>query len=236
MFLHFSGDCNFRQSQTTSLPSRLQDSIITESVPRRNSIHFRSVVTNCIDRMEEDFSHRFSSENTDVWRSMESLLPSSANFLDLTDLEPLYKYAITIPKVKSQMLSEALGKGNLDAECRVYRRVLLKEQEKGAFLHDSRNTVDLNKVCAYMAKSHIDCAPVLTILYRIAATAGYASARVECLFSALSKIDAPQRRCQTSQRESNLTFLHFERKTLMALKYDDFIKVWDSKPRKLSFK
>ena len=124
----------------------------------------------------------------------------------------------------------------MDAEYRVYRRILLKEYDKGVFLHENHKKVDLNKVCAFMVKAHIDCAPVLTMLYRVAATAGYASARVECLFSALTKVDAPQRRRQATKRESNLTFLHFERTTLMSLEFDDFVKVWDSTNRKLSFK
>ena len=124
----------------------------------------------------------------------------------------------------------------MDAECRVYRRILLKEYDKGVFLHENHKKVDLNKVCAFMVKAHIDCAPVLTILYRVTATAGYASARVECLFLALTKVDAPQRRRQATKQESNLTFLHFERTTLMSLEFDHFVKVWDSKNRKLSFK
>ena len=82
----------------------------------------------------------------------------------------------------------------MDAECRVYRRILLKEYDKGIFLHENHKKVDLNKVCAFMMKAHIDCAPVLTMLYRVAATAGYDSAHVECLFSALTKVGAPQRR------------------------------------------
>ena len=124
----------------------------------------------------------------------------------------------------------------MDAECHVYRCILLKEYDKGVFLHENHKKVDLNKVCAFMVKAHIDCAPVFTMLYRVAATAGYASARVECLFSALTKVDAPQRRRQATKRESNLTFLHFERTTLMSLEFDDSVKVWDSKNRKLSFK
>ena len=124
----------------------------------------------------------------------------------------------------------------MNVECRVYRRILLKEYDKGVFLHENHKKVDLNKVCAFMVKAHIDCAPVLTMLYRVAATAGYASARIECLFSALTKVDAPQRRRQATKRESNLTFLHFERTTLMSLEFDDSVKVWDSKDRKLSFK
>ena len=124
----------------------------------------------------------------------------------------------------------------MNAECRIYRRILLKEYDKGVFLHENHKKVDLNKVCAFMVKAHIDCAPVLTMLYPVAATAGYASARVECLFSALTKVAAPQRRRQATKRESNLTFLHFERTTLISLEFDDSVKVWDSKNRKLSFK
>ena len=124
----------------------------------------------------------------------------------------------------------------MDEECRVYLRILLKEYDKGVFLHENHKKVDLNKVCAFMVKAHVDCAPVITMLYRVAATAGYASARVECLFSALTKVDAPQRRRQATKRESNLKFLHFERTTLMSLEFDDSAKVWDSKNRKLSFK
>ena len=54
----------------------------------------------------------------------------------------------------------------MDAECRVYRRILLKEYDKGVFLHENHKKVDLNKVCAFMVEAHIDCAPVLTMLYR----------------------------------------------------------------------
>ena len=154
---------------------------------------------------------------------------SSSFLMDVNGLEPLFNYAITIPIIKTKMLSEALTKADLDGECRVYRRILLKEHEKGCFRHDSREAVDVNKICAFMVRNHIDCAPVLTLLYRVAA-------RVECLFSALSKIDAPQRRGQTTKRESKLGFLHFERQTLMSLKFADFLKIWESKPRKMSFK
>ena len=55
----------------------------------------------------------------------------------------------------------------MDAKCRVYRCMLLKEYDKGVFLHENHKKVDLNKVCAFMVKAHIDCAPVLTMLYRV---------------------------------------------------------------------
>ena len=149
----------------------------------------------------------------------------------------LYKWATTIPTVKSKFAKQHLGKGDLDAECRVFRKVLLKELEKGLFVHDSRKGhIDLTKVVVYMLKNHSETAPVLTILYQLAVTAGYASARCECVFSALTKIDVPQRRRQKTKRETNLTFLHFERKTLMTIQYEDFLRVWESKPRRLNFK
>ena len=42
-------------------------------------------------------------------------------------------------------------------------------------------------------------------------------------------------RIQTTKRETDLTYLHFEGKTLMELKFDNFLKIWQSKPRKLFF-
>ena len=86
-----------------------------------------------------------------------------------------------------------------------------------------------------MRKQHSTTALTLTIMYRVAATAGFASARVESLLSALTKIDAPQRRSMDTEREADLTFLFYEKDTLMALKFEDFLKMWQAKPRKLKF-
>ena len=58
---------------------------------------------------------------------------------------------------------------------------------------------------------------------------------VECLFSSLSAIDTAQRRSMTSKREADLTYLLFERKTLQSLTFNDFLKEWKKKPRKLCF-
>ena len=232
----FPGDST-RPNRRTSLPGYLNDSVITDFVPQRNNNNLRSIVTNCIDRMEEDFNRRFSSENTAIWSALEYLVPSSyTTFLDYTLIAPLFSWATTIPAVKQRFIQEQLTTTNLEAECRVFSRILGKEYEAGSFEHDTRKgTIDILKVAIYMARNHRETAPVLTTLYRLAITIGYSSARCECVFSSLSKIDAPQRRKQSTKRETNLTFLHFERKTLMNIKFDDFLKVWESKPRKLSF-
>ena len=168
---------------------------------------------------------------------MESLIPCWYDkFLDAQLLKPLFAYILTIPAARNKLLSEKLNESNLIAECQVFQRVLTKELEKGTFKHDTRDGVtDLNKVRRYMVTNHNEAAPILCILYRVSVTAGYASARCECVFSSLTKVDAPQRRKQTVKRETNLTFLYFEKKALMNLKFEDFFRIWSSKPRKLKF-
>ena len=71
-----------------------------------------------------------------------------------------------------------------------------------------------------MLKDYCDAAPILCNMYLIAITAGFASSRVERLFSSLTAIDTAQRRSMTSKREADL----FERKTLPSLTFDDFLK------------
>ena len=93
----------------------------------------------------------------------------------------------------------------------------------------------MNKLCSFMMKQHSINAPTLTIMYRVYAKADFASARVESLFSALIKLDPPQRRRMDTEREADLTFLFYEKDTLMALKFEDFLKMWQAKPRKLKF-
>ena len=212
--------------RTCSIPSHLEDYIITEHLPMYHHAELRRITVECVDQMEEEFSHRFSDENTEVWASMEALLPNSKYFMAIEHLYPLFRYAVNILTIKQTFISESLGKGDFEAECRIFRRILLKEDS----MHDTREKeVDMCKLCVFMDKNHVNNAPILTLLYKLAVTAGYASARVECLFSALTKVDPPQRRRMTTERESNLSFLHFERSTLMELKFEDFLKIWNGK-------
>jgi hypothetical protein len=219
------------------IPSYLRDSVITDFVPQRNNSTLRAVVTSCIDRMEGDFENRFSSENKEVWSAMESLVPCHYDkFMNAQLLAPLFAYILKVPTARNKLLSENSNEANFAAECQVFQRVLVKEMEKGTFKHDKRDgVVDLTKICRYMIRNHSEAAPILCICYRVSVTAGYASARCECVFSSLTKVDAPQRRKQTVKRETNLTFLYFEREAMMELRFEDFFRIWSSKPRKLKF-
>ena len=66
----------------TSLTASLRQSTITDYVPGRNKTKLRTVVTDCIDKMEVDFERRFSPENKTVWSAMDCLvLSDECNFL-----------------------------------------------------------------------------------------------------------------------------------------------------------
>ena len=69
-------------------------------------------------------------------------------------------------------------------------------------------------------------------VYRVASTAAFASARVESLFSALTKIDATQWRSMDTEREADLTFLFYEKDTLIVHKFEDFLKIRQAQAKK----
>ena len=114
----------------TSLPASLRQSTINDYVPGRNKTKLRTVVTDCIDRMEVDFERRFSPENTTVWSAIDCFVPSDESyFLNSKSLAPLYDWAIKIPVVRNKFLAEDLSAQDLAAECRIFKKILLKERE-----------------------------------------------------------------------------------------------------------
>ena len=214
-------------------PPRMEDFFITERLPGNESDSLHQTAKSCLDTLEADFSRRFAPENTTLWSSMECLLPSTSDFMSAEKLKPFYDYCHSIPAVRKIFLSKNLTEMDFKAECQIFKRIIMNE-DNDKFLNQ-RKTYDLNKLCKFMMKTHADTAPTLTVLYRVATTAGFASARVESLFSSLTQIDVPQRRSMTTKRESELTFLYFEKKTLMSITFKEFLAQWRLKPRKLHF-
>ena len=72
----------------------------------------------------------------------------------------------------------------------------------------------MNRVTAMLLECSKDTnTPViLSILYKLAITAGYTQSSVECLFSALTRIDSTQRHRHLIYRNASLAFRHFEKK------------------------
>ena len=86
------------------------------------------------------------------------------------------------------------------------------------------------KVALYMVRNHRETAPVLTTINRLALMIGYSSARCECVFFKPLKD-----RCTTEKEAVVQTGNGLNIPPLMKIKFDDFLKVWESKPRKFSF-
>ena len=98
---------------------------------------------------------------------------------------------------------------NLKAECQVFRPVLSSQKWN---VDPSTKSINVNDVAGYMIKHYSSAAIVLTQLYRLGITAGYASVTNECSFSSLQQADSPRRRSMSPYRECDFTFLYFERK------------------------
>ena len=165
---------------------RMEDFLITERLPGNKQENLHQVAIKCLDFLEQDFARRFSEQNTKLWLSMESLLPTSSSFLDEKQLEPFYSYCINIPAVRNMLRSKDVTKQNFEGECRVFKRVIKAETSN---FYNERQTIDLGKVCTFVMKKLGDKAPTLTVMYRVATTAGFASARCESLFSSLPQVD-----------------------------------------------
>ncbi len=219
-----------RGRRNTQAPQHFHDFIISEHLPSENRPRSNlEIYAETLDVLLFEFDRRFSSNNTSLWKAMQALSPTSNTFMDFDTLKPLYDYSATIPAVKDQLLSSNASLIDLEAECRIFKRVL-KDVEWPKLDH----RIDLVAVSTHVKTHHHDTAPLLATLYNVAITAGWTSARCECVFSTLSKIAAPQRRSMKTTRECDLAYLSYESNVLMKdITFDEFFSEWNSKPRKL---
>ena len=117
-------------------------------------------------------------------------------------MAPLYEWAIKIPLVRNKFLAKDLSAQDLEAKCRIFKKILLGKESH----HETRKgVIDLVKVTTFMVRNHVDTAPVLTMLYRLVVAAGYVSTLRLSIFIPKTRVDAPQ-------RQTDLTYLHFERR------------------------
>lgn len=220
------------QRSSKHLPKAMADFVVTESVPSEKSKRCKSSIFNeCLDKIEAEFARRFSTENIQLWTSMESLSPVSQHFLDASILVLLFDYSNTIPYVRDFFGEQKLSVEDLHCECRILSRVYYGHQ----WARRKDGTIDVLDVYNTIQRHHEKSAIVLLKLFEVAITAGYTSTRVECLFSALTRIDSPQRRSMLSKRESELSFLAFEHEKLNDLTFEDFLVEWKCTPHRFIF-
>ena len=157
-----------RAKQNTCATQYFHDFIISEHIPSEGRLRSNlEIYAQTLDVLLFKFDRRFSSDSTVLWKAMEALSPTSNNFMDFGTLKPLYEHSVTIPVVKDQLLPANASLYDLEAECRIFKRVL-KDVEWPKL--DGR--FDLVAVSKHVRMRHCHTAPVLTTLYNVAITAG----------------------------------------------------------------
>lgn len=169
--------------------------------------------------------------------------PSNIPFLDAEKLKPLLDYIKTILVVIRKV--EELSFDQLKSECDVFRSVLKdfsdrqnrlvelefqkKKAENDAKGKKTKEPKKENKMAQITRFVLTLCgADILQQLYLVAVTAGYSSSVVECVFSALNRVDTCHRRRMTPYREASLTLLHFENTITKAITFEQFLVKWNN--------
>ena len=223
-----------RPTRSKNLPARFysDDILLTERFSKSTSNsslpNLERLAIEIIDNVDAQFTERFSKNNTQLWTSYEVLNPHTDKFLDPYSLRPLYDYALSIPSVKKNLLDSSFE--TLRSECVVFKETLRAQPWK---LKNNGTIENISEVYLYIQNILQFSAKNLAALFHVAATAGYSSARVECAFSALARIDTPLRRHMKTEPELRLAHLHFEKDTVRKITFHIFVKEWNVKPRRL---
>ena len=201
------------------IPSALDDEGVTEE--------FRCVVVELTDCFQMEMESRFTTANTSLWSAMGTLSPSHPDFCNPAFLRPFFEYMLTVPAFKKELSDLHVDDFTaLESECKVFKNVIQRKFDSNA---------DIGDIYVFLRENYSEAAPILTDLFKMCVTCGYASARVECLFSALAYVDAPRRRKSGTDRESALTHLLFERELAKTISFEEFSREWLKKPRSLFF-
>jgi hypothetical protein len=234
-----------------TIPDKYQDYVVVDTLPifhdLNNELELRALAVQVLDTLNSEFDDRFSEFNTQLWLSYASLKPSHTPFLDAKELKPLLDFVRTIPVVSRKV--EDLSFEKLKCECEVFRSVILdfsNKQDTSAELQFQRKksendakgkkteTPKVNKMTQITQFVSSLCgAEILQQMYLVAVTAGYSSSVVECVFSALNRVDTCHRRKMTPYRKTNLTLLHFENAITRDISFEQFLLKWNTKPRRL---
>ena len=191
-------------------------------------LELRRTIEELCDCFQKEMENRFAIANTSLWSSMGALSPTHPHFCDPIFLQPFFEYMLTIPVVRKKLNGlHADDPTAFRSECKVFKNVILRRFES--------SNADVGEVYLFLYENYTEAAPIPTALYKLCMTCGYASARVECLFSALNYIDSP-RRCKSSPwRENALTHPLFEKDIVREITFEEFAQVWLKKPRSLFF-
>ena len=146
--------------------------------------------------------------------------------ITISKLKPLLEYVSTIPwygyLLKDHGSLEDLF-NLLTSECSVFRALLKRK------FGDLDGDHVLSTMYIYVQNQDSLSMIVLSAMFRMAIVAGYSTSTVENSFSARNRVDTDRRRRLSPYKQGDLSLLHL----LQSLAFEDFLKVWKEKSRRL---
>ena len=172
-------------------PSLLSHSVIdtTTGITPDPAMEYRtSVYYASIDTLLGELNRRFSETNLSLLKSLQSLVPTSASFLQVSSLSPfLHHYDIDIDGITSEVITA------------------------GGFLKEASPPLSsIHDVYSHLYEAK-ECFPHLLQTIQIAMTIGVTTASAERSFSSLRRIKSYLRSTMSQDRLNNLSLLHIER-------------------------
>ena len=171
-------------------PSSLSHSVIDTTTgirPDPATDYCTSIYYASIDTLLGELNRRFSETNLLLLKSLQSLVPTSASFLQVSTLSPfLHHYDIDLDGVTSEVVTA---------------KSFLKEASSLTSIHDVYCNLHEAK----------ECFPHLLQTIQIAMTIGVTTASAERSFSSLRRIKSYLRSTMSQDRLNNLSLLHIER-------------------------
>jgi hypothetical protein len=176
-------------------PRQLEESFVitnnTTTTGDTSCEEYRTVVYYAtIDVLLTELNDRFSELNLSLLRSLEALIPTSTQFLDVTLIKP---FLIHLDLSEASFISEA-------ATAKAYLEYGLNDYDSGTF----------HKVYHHLSQVPA-CFPTILRCYQIALTRGVSTVTAERSFSSLRRIKTYLRSTMSQDRLSNLALFHIER-------------------------
>uniref|UniRef100_A0A1X7SPT3 HAT C-terminal dimerisation domain-containing protein n=1 Tax=Amphimedon queenslandica TaxID=400682 RepID=A0A1X7SPT3_AMPQE len=146
-----------------------------------------SVYYAAIDNLLGELNNRFSETNLSLLKSLQSLVPSSTSFLQVSSLIPFLRhYEIDVDGVTSEVITAT------------------------TFLKEASPLSTIHHVYAHLYEAK-ECFPHLLLALQVAMTIGVTTASAERSFSSLRRIKSYLRSTMSQDRLNNVSLLHIER-------------------------
>jgi hypothetical protein len=163
-----------------------------------------------LDSVHGEMDHRFGESNQALFQAVDSLVPSSHNFLVEKSLQPL-----------SQLLG--IDQDTLAGELPIAAQLCRKKLQQDSTLEEATLTM----------RQYREAFPSVYQLYAGALTIGVSTATCENSFSTLTRVLRPYRRSMGHERKVQLVLLAFEKALTLNVNLNAFVEKFALKSRRI---